>query len=171
MSSERRFVRNICAQLIVRYGLAPRSLAFTGDDDPETLRALLGEAAGSSNDPVVILVDALDEADPPGPGQNPLRLPFSLPDGAYIVASTRRTSQAVEMRAERLRVLELEADSAGNLDDIRAFLKAAIDDAMKAVLAQQGVTQIEFEKRLCRQSEGNFMYLRHVLPAIRALGA
>jgi hypothetical protein len=168
MSSERRFFRNICAQLIARYGLAPRPLAFTGDDDIDTLRVIFQEAVESGNGPVVITVDALDEADPPRPGQNPLRLPFSLPDGAYIVASTRRTSQTVEVRAERLRVLELNADSVANLDDVRAFLKAAIDDAMKAVLAQQGVTQLDFERRLSLQSEGNFMYLRHVLPAIRA---
>ena len=168
MSSELRFFQNICAQLIVRYGLTPRSLAFTGDGDVEALRALLREAVESSNDRVVVLVDALDEVDPHGPGQNPLRLPFSLPNGAYMVATTRRTSQTVEMQAERLRVLEIEADSIRNMDDIKAFLKAATDEAMNAILAQQDVTYIEFEKRLCLQSEGNFMYLRHVLPAILA---
>lgn len=168
LSSERRFLQNVCAQLIVRYGLVPRLLTFDDDNGAETFQGLLREATASSDDPVVVLIDALDEADPPRPGQNPLRLPFSLPDGAYIVASTRRTSQTVEVRAASLRVLELEAGSAGNMGDIRAFLKSAIDDEVSAVLTREHITLAEFERLLSLQSEGNFMYLRYILPAISA---
>ena len=55
-----------------------------------SLVRVLGEAAKKDSSPVVILVDALDEAEPPpAKGVNKLTLPGRLPDGCYVVATNR----------------------------------------------------------------------------------
>jgi hypothetical protein len=140
ITTQAQFSENACAQVMLQYGLAPRSTrAALADTGAAVVGVLRDAVEARPGDPVVLLIDALDEADPPEPGKNPLKLPFSLPAGAFIVVTTRRTDRVLELRAEKFRVLELQ----------RLAWKA------DAFLAD-----------LCLRSEGNFMYLRHVLPAI-----
>ena len=60
----------------------------------------------------------------PGGRGLPLRLPESLPDGVYVVATSRfgidRALHAVRNPADWL---EIEVEGAGNLDDMRRFLQ------------------------------------------------
>ena len=138
-------------------------------DDATFLKELLTEAvAASGGAKVVLVVDALDETEPAKqPRTNPLRLPSSLPPGSFIVTSTRPRKEGLELAVESFRVLELEADGKGNFEDIESYIKLFVArPAMPARIAELELTPESFVVELHRLSEGNFMYLRHVLPAI-----
>src|SRR5262249_43765350 len=99
INTTRDFLGNVCAQLIVRYGLPQAKLPDTALKDSGFLVQLLVQAAAkSAGQPVVVLVDALDEAEPsqqPGIGArrpNRLLLPQTLPEGAYFIVTTRPES-------------------------------------------------------------------------------
>ena len=119
ITSPRAFLGNVCAQLIVRYRLDYAALPAEATDDETFLSRLLAEAAAkAAGEAVVVLVDAVDEAEPPPArrGANPLLLPYRLPDGAFLIVTMRagaRGSLAVEHRRE----LRLEPDYA----DIREY--------------------------------------------------
>src|SRR5271166_6034831 len=78
--------------------------------------------------PIVIVVDGLDEAEPEAAGSGgrglPLGLPESLPDGVYVVATSRfgihRALHAVRNPADWL---QIEVEGAENLDDMRRFIQ------------------------------------------------
>ena len=84
---------SICAQLICQYHLHyPSLLAHTGQD-ATILSRLLEEIAATRQRPVVVVVDALDEAEAPRPGYaSRLCLPSALPDGVYFIVTTREQS-------------------------------------------------------------------------------
>ena len=73
-----------------------------------------------------MVVDGLDEAEPErGRGRGlPLGLPKSLPDGVYVVATSRfgidRALHAVRNPADWL---QIEVEGADNLDDMRRFIE------------------------------------------------
>jgi hypothetical protein len=82
--SHRDFLGNICAQLIARYKLSHLELPPEATQDSGFLSRLLSEAAQQEpNRPVIVLVDALDEAEDTGltTSTNRLYLPPILPVG------------------------------------------------------------------------------------------
>ena len=86
------FLANVCAQLIVRYGLDHLVLPPKATEDSGFLMQMLAEAAEKAEgEPVVVLVDALDEAESTAlpPDENRLLLPPALPPGVYFVVTTR----------------------------------------------------------------------------------
>lgn len=167
--STRVFLENVCAQLIARYGLKHEELPQGATDDSGFLMQCLGEAAANRrNHPIVLAIDALDEVDRLGlaPAVNILYLPPSLPDGVYVIITTRHLDD-LHLRVVRQQVLDLEADSEGNLRDISVYIEAyARQEAMRARLSAWGVSVEQFVVALRKKSQGNFMYLRYVLPAI-----
>jgi len=168
ISTARQFFLNASAQLIACHGLAHMSLPADAGRDGGFFRHVLTEAAKAS--PAVILaIDALDEVSEPDrdPRANPLLLPASLPAGVHILVSTRRTDRAAELQAEHVRAFELVADSASNMGDITEYIEAyAKRPAMTVRLQELKVGHDDFVATLRDKSEGNFMYLRYVLPAI-----
>src|SRR5438445_2044063 len=87
--SPKHFLTNVCAQLILRYHLQHDRLPDDVHENSLFLSRLLQEASeGRKKDEPLVLVDALDEAEPSG-GASPLFLPYALPDGVYVVATTR----------------------------------------------------------------------------------
>lgn len=95
--------RSLAAQLIGAWGMAkewaPGDMLPAGADRPDWLLKVLRAAAARRDQlqpgcSLVLVVDGLDEADPPAPGQDtgiPLGLPRPehLPDGVFIVATSR----------------------------------------------------------------------------------
>jgi hypothetical protein len=166
--SPQAFLANVCAQLIVRYGLEHSSLPPEATQDGGFLARLLGEAADdAANLPIVVVVDALDEAEDVGlpPGANRLFLPPSLPTGVYFVVSTREL-QDHRLSVDGRRNLYLRDDDLRNLDDVGAFVReyvAANRERMTPRLAQWDLGSDGFAELLVAKSAGNFMYLVHVL--------
>lgn len=166
--STRAFLENICLQVIARYNLPYPTLPQNATDDSGFLMQCLTEAAEKTEEPIVIGVDALDEADLTGlaPSVNVLYLPYSLPDGVYIAVTVRRIYD-LRLQVERPQVLDLEAGSDGNLRDIRTYIGDSTEqDLMQKRITAWKKTVDEFVEIMVKKSQGNFMYLYHVLPAI-----
>jgi len=99
--SPRQFLENVCAQLIARYGLDHPALPPQVGEDSGFLSQLLMEAADRARErdelPVVVVVDALDEADDTGlvPSANRFIFRvFSLPASSSSSRPARRPTTA-----------------------------------------------------------------------------
>lgn len=164
------FLRNICAQLIVVYQLEHPFLPPETTQDAGFLNRLLGEVSDKlgSQEKAIIVVDALDEVDTLGlsPGANTLYLPVTLPQGIYVIITTRKIPIDLRIDCEQ-GTLDIEHDSSGNIADIREYVERAVSrPGIQAYIATQGIDNELFIDHLVEKSEGNFMYLHYVLPEI-----
>ena len=165
-----QFLTNACAQLIARYDLKHKFIPEDATEDSNFLLQCLEEAtANPENHPVVLVVDALDESERDNlPVRvNALYLPPTLPDGAYIVVTSRPLDDQ-KLEVSNLHRLFLEPDSDGNLLDIRAYIESYLhtSESLQAEIKDQDISEAIFTENLTKYSEGNFIYLRYVLPAI-----
>lgn len=166
------FLANVCAQLIVKYELPHRFLPQEATQDSGYLVQLLGETVTKIKErPVVILVDALDEAEDTGlhPGANRLLLPPVLPAGVFFIITTREQADC-RLFVEHREDIYLRDDDPDNLADVRQYLEDYLDTypaQMQARIAQWGVTSETFIEVITEKSQGNFMYLAYVLRNIR----
>ena len=133
-------------------------------------QCLQATVANPVNRPLILALDALDEAEwrllPPR--VNVHYLPPILPEGVYFIVSTRPDKDIPLGVVSRLD-LDIEPDLEGNLLDIRAYLEEyATRTDMQARLSEWGIDVAAFVTELLQKSQGNFMYLRYVLPAIEA---
>jgi len=173
LRSPRQFLKNICAQIITRFDLGRDVLPPNAGDDSTFLLRLLEEATTRSNDPVVILVDALDEAEPPPiPGVNKLHLPDRLPDRCFVIASNR---WGVDCKVSTQRspvLITLNEKSSENKADIEDYCRLIFARASNVGAAVLGPGP-ELEKVIAtiwEKSEGNFMYVRTILPRLLGRG-
>lgn len=180
MVSAEAFLGNVCARLIARY--QPRHATPPADafSSGVYLSELLTEIARTARDKIVIVVDALDERDTTKelPGVNPLYLPYSLPDGVVVILSSRpelETRPIAEWRPTRINVsagceqVVLPIDHLGdaNQADVRRYLEPwPYREGVAEYMSRLGWDVAKFTEELATRSEGNFMYLHHVLPAI-----
>ena len=168
----RDFLTNTCAQLICRYELDYVVLPPEAKESSGFLSRLLAEVVDKyPNQPVVVLVDALDEAEDLGlpPTVNRLDLPAPLPDGVFFIVTTREQADE-RLAVDRRQDIYLRDDDPKNLDDVQDYIQnfiAAHREQMAARLQQWGVTEDEFIAVITEKSQGNFMYLVHVLGDIR----
>jgi hypothetical protein len=170
--STRAFLENVCAQLIIRYQLDYPTLPPEAAQDSAFLSQLLSEAVAKSGDqPVVVLVDALDEAEDVGLAAtaNRLYLPPALPRGAFLVM-TSREQMDYRLDVDRREDLYLRDDDPQNLEDVRSYVRnylQAHEQEMAAQIAAWDIDADEFIELITDRSQGNFMYLVHVLDDIR----
>jgi hypothetical protein len=157
-------LRNIAGQLIQRWQLTmdPAWSAADNVQRRDFLEILFQRAAARRDETapgrkLVVVIDALDEAGTPH-GQNVLGLPRVLPEGVFLVVSQRPLEVALVVEAPR-KVVRIEAQDARNLDDAARFVDAA--------LCPLGVGQ-EAIDALVAKSDGNWVYLHHVLAEIRS---
>jgi hypothetical protein len=175
INTSEAFLRNVCAQLIAVYGLNYPSVPPEATRDAAFLKVLLLEVS-KQLDPggkLLIVVDAVDEADTVGldAGTNPLHLPVMVPEGIYVVLTMRPPGfrgsvPNVRIECEQ-KVLELAQDSAENIDDVRNYVEQAVHaDGLRDFAARHDLSVGHLVDLLVSKSEGNFMYLRYVLPEI-----
>ena len=170
ITSAAQFLQSVCAQLIIDGGLPYSSLPATATQDGAYLVKLLSELRQSrpSSERLVIAVDALDEVDlsQQPDGSNVLFLPSSGAQGIYFVV-TRRNADVPLYTAAPVQIFDLMDHPAENRADIMAYVEVAVRrPALRLWVDDQGLTEEQFAETLADLSEGNFMYLRHVLPAI-----
>ncbi len=165
------FLANICAQLIAAHALSYTFLPPEATGDARFLNSLLEQAATkrrARGEKVILLVDALDEVDTTSQstGANTLFLPASLPRGVYVIATSRRVGPHLRIDCEQ-NPFELKQDDDGNIADVRVFVESKIElPGIRRYLDNQGLEKETFVVELVEKSQGNFMYLHHVLPAI-----
>ena len=166
------FLRNVCAQLIAVYKL-PHTVVAAEDaqtsQNNNFLDKLLREVANKlQGEKAIIVVDGLDEVDNAAltSGVNPLYLPIVLPEGIYIFATMRK--ETVEPRLDcKSESYLIHHDSEVNTADVREYIQLALSrPGIQAYIASEGINDAVFVDHLVRKSEGNFMYLRYVLPEI-----
>jgi len=170
----RQFLANTCAQLIARYSLGYDSLPQYATEDSSFLVKCLSEAAAKdTHQPVVLVVDALDESERRTlpPRVNTLFFPSTIPKGSYIVATSRPISD-LPLLVSTKEALFLEPNSSGNLLDIRNYIEDYLQQStpLREQIEQSNTSRQEFVDALVRKSEGNFIYLRYVLPAVASGG-
>jgi hypothetical protein len=167
--SSRSFLENICAQLVVRHKLNHPTLPPSAGENSAFLSQLLAEAAATADKPIVILVDAIDEAESDSDNANRLYLPPTLPDHVYFIVSSREQAD-YRLFVDRREDIYLRDDDPENLTDVRLFIADFLErnaNAMRGRVESWGITVDAFVDELVERSQGNFMYLVHVLNDIR----
>ncbi len=166
-------VRSLAAQVIrtwdlrgrVEDGVLPRAASR-----PDFLDGLLREAARARDlrrrdEPIVLVVDGLDEAGAPA-GLNPLGLPPRLPKGVYVVAAYR-IGAAVLNVDEPKRPFQLKAGGK-NRNDMRSYLQdaAARLRAAGALDRARGSGDDDFVRALIGKCDGVWIYMRYIMDEI-----
>lgn len=168
------FLKSVCAQLVAVYKL-PYTAVVAEDaqasQNSNFLDKVLREVATRLHGgKAVIVVDGLDEVDNAAftSGVNPLYLPIILPEGIYIFATMRKASLEPRLDCKSERCL-IQHDSEVNTADIREYIRLVLSrPGIRAYIASQGINEAVFVEHLVIKGEGNFMYLRYVLPEIES---
>ncbi len=165
-------LRSLCAQLVERYALKHSSLPLEAGEDGSYLIRLLDECSGKlkPGEKVLLMIDALDEADASAlrTGANVLFIPPELPIGFFALLTTRRGDLPLDLRGA-VEILDLEPKSPENLVDVRELIKTHLESPkLQEYLEHPVRTAAAFVEILAEKSEGNFMYLRHVLAELAA---
>jgi hypothetical protein len=169
------FLKNICSQLIATFQLDQSFLPAEATQDAGFLNRLLKEVSeklerSGADERCILLIDALDEVEEGGAGSgvNPLYLPTMLPPRIYLLVTMRRAHMSLRIECEH-RILDIEHDGKGNIRDVHDYVQQSLDTpGIRAYIATQGITTNEFVDLIVAKSEGNFMYLRYVLPEIES---
>ncbi|MEU7576298.1 hypothetical protein AB0B50_01655 [Streptomyces sp. NPDC041068] len=167
----RQFVTNLGAQLRAKYGIAAPADAGDTGRYGELVGRMLAEARAALPDdvPLIVAVDALDEAErqEESDAVNVLFLPPVLPAGVYVLVSSRRAEVPLRIETAWSRY-DLGEHLSAAMVDIRDFLTrtGGSHSELAAWLAYQRIPLGRFVDVLAEKSEGNFMYLRHVLPEL-----
>jgi len=165
-----QFLGNVCARIISCYDLPYETLPQGYEQDGSFLSRILEEVALKlgRDERLIIVIDALDEvndARDQGPN-NLLFLPAILPKNVYVIAATRRL-QDLRLRVSDLFRIYLDAAATENSRDAEDFVRQQVrQKGIARWIADRDLDPEEFAAVLTAKSEGNFMYLHYVLPAI-----
>jgi hypothetical protein len=170
-NSPELFLESIRKQLINRY-----QLINVDKDDLSTLLVKATEKI-TTNEKLIIIVDALDEVKQEPGGENILYLPKTLPDNVYFFLTRRRYESNKErlytegLKKESLDLTDSKYDQE-NQHDIQEYIRFCLKndpehkDGLQTWIKNKNITPDTFVNELATKSDNNFMYLRYVLPAI-----
>ncbi len=169
--SAQDFLQNLCAQLVVRYELDYAALPPEAIKDSGFLLQLIEDVVKFKHGPLIVLLDALDEAEDSSlaPNTNFFYLPQSLPEGVFFVITTREQTD-YRLFVDRREDIYLHDDNPANLEDVRQYIRNYVQDyhaLMAHRIREWGKTDNEFVDIITEKSQGNFMYLVYVLRDIR----
>ena len=140
------------------------------DKDGAFLNQVLLEASKTleNEENIVIAIDALDEVDLSDMPHraNVLYLPPTLPPGVFIIATTRRKYD-LHLNVTNFEVFDIEANSEANKRDARIYIEYRLDKEMMDRILEWNISVEQCVDTLLEKSETNFMYLRHVMPAVK----
>jgi hypothetical protein len=172
--------KSLAAQLIARWGLldewAPGGALPPAAAGPDWFAWLLDAAAAKcreegAGERIVLMVDGLDEAEAEGPAGRglPLGLPDILPDGVFVVATTRF---GIGLSRNPAEWLEIGVEGADNLADMFRFIDNVTrpdngDSRLIEALGRAAVDLAWFRREVARACDGVWIYLRYVLDEIR----
>ncbi|TMQ94552.1 ATP-binding protein [Actinomadura soli] len=169
-TSATAFFRMVSAQLAARYGVQEATFSDTSMSGAQFSDLLYRAAMSASAErPLVLAIDALDEAEVPSPGANRLFLPRVLPPHTYVVATSRELDDQ-HLRVDRREVVHIPDDAPANLADITEYIRSSSSGPNAAAFAARrnawSMTETEFESFLASRSEGNFLYISYMLADI-----
>ena len=165
------FLKNICSQLVATYGLKEYELlpADVSRNSAFLLR-LLHEISTKLEplEKLVLLVDAMDEVEEDVSllSANLLLLPSNLPRGIYFILTSRKTDLQLRFECEQKKFV-IAQDQAENLRDIEEFIMNKTNLlGIWEYLRSKSINKSDFLESLSGKSQGNFMYLKYVIPEI-----
>lgn len=166
-----RSLRNLAAQIVRASGLELYEAEVIGADAaarPDSVRGLLERAVARRGQPLILIIDALDEAGTP-PRQNVLGLPSVLPRGVYVIASQRPVP--VTLWTDRVttprEVVAIAAEGEENRRDMQCYLrKVAAWPGVARARAASGVAIEPFVEALATKCQGVWIYLHYVIHEI-----
>jgi hypothetical protein len=158
------FLRNICSQLILAYGLDYSSLSVDAAANDRFLVELLKQISSLTSEKVTLVIDALDEAESDcSRGGNLLCLPPRLPENIFIIATGRDQKYPLRIESPQDKVV-IECGSDNNRRDIAVYLRRKIrSPKIRSYLRTQRLDGDSFVETMGEKSQGNFMYLHCVL--------
>ncbi|MBN1887055.1 MAG: NACHT domain-containing protein, partial [Thermoflexales bacterium] len=165
-------IQLLAAQIVDHYDLRDygrRDTLVELSSTPDFLERLLRMAAKTlaRDEKIVVVCDALDEAGH-GANGNVLGLPTRLPDGVYLVLSHRPVPVALHIDDPAPLSFELKPDDANNLRDIQDYLTGVARQAeVASLLGGREDGERTFIQSLMDKSQGNWMYLHHVVNQVR----
>ncbi len=172
-NTPQKFYENICAQLILKYSLDYAAIPNGATEDARFFTNLLNEIIRKEGPgtKIVIAIDALDEVSHSemADGANVLFLPQILPQNVYVISTTREIPKwKIDCEYD---IFDIKKMSPENQKDIEEYLLMKSETpGIRGYLNAQTLSRAEFVRIMKDKSEGNFMYLRYVLPEI-AVGA
>ena len=164
--SPEAFLSNVCAQLLIKYKIKERMPARATSDSGYLTGLLAAVTANGANRPLIVAIDALDEAD----RTQGLSLPPTLPKDVYFVV-TMREGTDVTLAVDNSKDIFIRETDPRHRQDVASYIDRFVDehpDSMPARIAGWKVTRGGFSDVLMTKSEGNFMYLVHVLRDINS---
>lgn len=172
ITSYRQFLDGIFQQLATRFVLSRTSIPPDAHNDGAFLIQMLHEASVNlpAGQRLVVVLDALDEGDPVGgdAGTNVFFLPAALPDNVYFLLSRRRADLPLSVAAP-LAHFSLDGNTTSAKRDVATYIRANVQNyGLEAWLSRRSMGVDDFVAALVERSEGNFMYLRYMLPDIGA---
>jgi hypothetical protein len=165
------FLENLCAQLILHYRLPYANLPPEATRGPRFLQDLLRQVSErlEEGDKALIVVDALDEVRgyEPALGGNLLDLPVHLPRGIFFLLTGRPEEDLPLTVRVPFRPVPIDPKSEENRHDIESYIgRFLARETVQSYRQRHQLSEADFIHRLAEASEGNFMYLHHVLPEI-----
>ncbi|MBO1070833.1 MAG: NACHT domain-containing protein [Dolichospermum sp. DEX189] len=167
-----QFLASIRKQLINRY-----SLQNADNDNLSALIQKVSEKLTQNNDPLIIVIDALDEVKQEG-RDNLLSLPQNLPKGVYFLLTrrpynleTKRLSLSPDTPRDELDLRDDQYTQLSN-DDVKKYIPLFIaedkeyGENLRQWIQDHNINQVHFVDIVAAKSENNFMYLRYILPGI-----
>lgn len=164
-----QFLQSLRQQLKRRYELT--------DVEQDDLRGLLEKVAAQipQGERLVVVVDALDEVTQE-PGENLLHLPKELPSQVYFLLTRRPYALENKQLTVSPGVPTAELDLEGKeyepycRQDIEQYLQRWWEEekSLQQWTQQRHLDRETFVATLADKSENNFMYLRYVLPDLKA---
>ena len=168
-ANKEKFIHYMCLQLVAKFSLNNHMPA--GNEDFEIVLALASQKARQAKEKLIIVVDALDEADSTLPEGHTLNLPVQPPPNTFFIATWRKGANnvALDYVFPTREIIELDPNSEENEEDARKFLLKTTDrPGIQSYLNKGKVPVQQYIDELWYRSEGNFMYLFHVTKAIEA---
>lgn len=169
-------VRSLSAQLIAAWNLHALTDRMALPEEAGSyawFRTVLQAAARSRDEaapgtPIILVADALDAAAEHPPGHLPMGLPDQLPGGVYIVATARPGGLPHEPAEETYARCVLHPARDENMADLRQYIAcSAAEGSLARAIASARITLDQFTASLLEPSLGSWIYVRHVLEAIR----
>ena len=169
----KKFLQNICAQIVIQRGLLEfENLPDDIDKDSSFIEKVLRSASENiKNDgKIIIVVDGLDEVVDLTfyRNKNILLLPRFLPPNIYFILTMRKIEDQIQLpNEEKNGRFEISNESKENLADTEEYIRNEIEqEGIQRYLHEQAVEKEELIETLIEKSDGNFMYLKYVIPEI-----
>jgi hypothetical protein len=173
-NSVKDFIKNICAQLICDNNLPIEKFPENFDEDGEFLQLILRQASEklSEDEKIIIVVDGIDELNKEEliffTKTDILYLPDLLPRNIFFILTMRKIDKGFKgvklPTTDAYEDFTIEGNEIDNIKDARLYIKQAIGKkGIQEYLKTHQVSEKKFLKDLEKKSEGNFMYLYHIL--------